>query len=344
MKNALLTIFFVFFISTGFSQASDYSRQDYMDIIEQADRISLFNIDTDNISVESDCGANYDSGNQVLYTTQGCRGKLWMENNRSLETAYEFILDFSLTPDYQDSDKTYPWQAMLGNSPSGFTWLGITKEGQLELSTRDQEGWTDVLKVFKADKVHFNKENHLRFIQFADGYFYIELNSYSRLSYDLGSKSIKQLPIVGLSNRMQFYANIKISRLEMNAIEDSAGEDDMLTELENLTASMQEEQLLALDTNEERLEFRNLMGMMSDDPCYGDCEDGFGIYDFDEGLQYMGQWQNGTFDGKGLVYSNGALYYDGDFYEGVFHGKGKVYEDGQLIFDGEFKNGEPILD
>jgi len=344
MKIPIFSICFILSISLGYSQGSEYNREDYMNMLNQDSRVSLFNINSDSINVESDCGANYDSANRVLYTTKDCRGKFWMENNLSLDTAYEFIFDFSLTADFKNSGSAYPLQAMLGNSPNGFTWLGINKEGQLELSTRDQDGWIDVLKVSKADKVHFDRENHLRFVQFPDGYFYIELNSYKRLSFDLGDTSIKKLPIVGISNRINFYSNVKISNLEMNALTETEPKDDFLAELEDITANMQADQLLSIESNDERLEYRNNMRLLFDNPCFGNCNNGFGVYDFDDGIQYMGQWKDRKFEGIGLVYTNGDLYYDGNFSNGVFHGRGKVYQNGQLVFDGEFKNGEPVID
>src|SRR5690606_26236316 len=128
----------------------------------------------------------------------------------------EFIFDFRLTSQFVNSEKEYPLQIMLGNSPNGFSWIGIDKSGKLTLSYRDANGFTDVMAIFTSDKVHFDKDNHIRFVQFPDGIFYIALNTYSRLSYDYEEGRIKKIPIVGLSNRINYYSNITIKKLEIN--------------------------------------------------------------------------------------------------------------------------------
>jgi hypothetical protein len=117
------------------------------------------------------------------------------------------------------------------------------------------------------------------------------------------------------------------------------------TNPENLSPSMQEDLLLDLETNQERMDYYNTLRpqLDDDDPCFGDCDNGFGITEFDDGdMQYMGQWRDKQANGKGLGYMYGELYYDGYFKNGALHGWGKLYEEGVLIYEGEWKDGYEV--
>ena len=97
---------------------------------------------------------------------------------------------------------------------------------------------------------------------------------------------------------------------------------------------------------------------------------GNGIYFFEDGGYYKGQWVNGMMEGKGILFVPGTETYEGDFkngeydgtgiltyadggrYEGQWqagkrHGKGKLfYPPGSeiLYMEGNFENGKPIGD
>lgn len=57
-------------------------------------------------------------------------------------------------------------------------------------------------------------------------------------------------------------------------------------------------------------------------------------------LQYSGEMKNDKKNGKGKTFfANGAVEYDGEFKNDMRHGKGKLYdENGGLEYDGEWKN------
>ncbi|MCB0743363.1 MAG: hypothetical protein KDC67_05625 [Ignavibacteriae bacterium] len=344
MKITFFAICFIFVFNITFSQNGDYTREDYIKIVSEAYRTNLFNIDAYEIQVDSECGAYYDTSTSTLKSTNDCRGKFWMGNIPSLDVTYEFIFDFRLSPQFVNSEKEYPIQIMLGNSPNGFSWIGIDKSGKLSLSYRDANGFTDVMAIFTSDKVHFDKDNHIRFVQFPDGIFYIELNTYSRLSYDYEEGRIKKLPTVGLSNRISYYSNITIKKLEVNTILEKQPEDDFLTQMQNVSASMQADQLLGLDTDEERFQLYKQMNMMFDYQCYGNCNNGYGIYDYNDGVQYIGEWKDGKHHGKGKIYIDGELVYTGGFEKDDMHGYGEFFKDGKLVFKGQWNEGEPVLD
>jgi len=56
----------------------------------------------------------------------------------------------------------------------------------------------------------------------------------------------------------------------------------------------------------------------------GNCKNGFGIFVFDDGRVYEGQWGKGLFDGMGrLIFISGSKY-TGEFKKGLMHGYGKI--------------------
>ena len=56
----------------------------------------------------------------------------------------------------------------------------------------------------------------------------------------------------------------------------------------------------------------------------GTCKNGYGIFIFDDGRVYEGQWKKGLFDGMGrLVFISGSKY-TREFKKGLMHGYGKI--------------------
>lgn len=73
--------------------------------------------------------------------------------------------------------------------------------------------------------------------------------------------------------------------------------------------------------------------------CKGNCKNGFGKFEWDNGTIYEGNWKKKLFNGKGkLIYPNGVIS-EGEFKNHVMHGKGKtIYANGS-IFIGNYTNG-----
>lgn len=308
--------------------------------------------DTSDISeLYSNCDAFYNKNTNTLSTDTDCKAYYWFNDLPNLNNPYEFVFDFSMDENFKKVG--YALQIFLGNTKSGerdYTWIGVKKNGELLISYKDNQGYTDLLTIRGEYKVEANKLNKLKFVQFPDGVFYIEFNSFSKWSYDL-IDSKQKIPIVGLGTKISFRSNIIIRKLELNVLKDSKvypevtkeepTTDDLLTKMENTLANSQANQLLSIETDKERIEFRNSMRILFDDPCYGNCKNGYGVYDYDGG-QYMGEWKNGQFEGNGILYIEGDMFYKGSFENGVMHGYGKVYDNGELIGEGQFKNGEPV--
>ncbi len=67
------------------------------------------------------------------------------------------------------------------------------------------------------------------------------------------------------------------------------------------------------------------------------CNNGYGIFVFDDGRVYEGQWKKGLFDGMGkLIFISGSKY-TGEFKKGLMHGYGKIN-----LLNGSEKNCEVI--
>ena len=79
--------------------------------------------------------------------------------------------------------------------------------------------------------------------------------------------------------------------------------------------------------------------------CKGDCENGKGIYKYESGAKYNGEWLNDKHNGKGILTTKDYKY-DGEWLDGRRNGYG-VYEDESIKYDGEWldgrRNGQGIL-
>jgi len=73
----------------------------------------------------------------------------------------------------------------------------------------------------------------------------------------------------------------------------------------------------------------------------GDCKNGTGRYNYENGVMYWGKFKNGLMDGYGAYYYKGAGYF-GTFKNGRFNGVGSYifYSDGSCL-SGNFHSGQP---
>ncbi|MGB0838897.1 MAG: caspase family protein [Chitinophagales bacterium] len=98
--------------------------------------------------------------------------------------------------------------------------------------------------------------------------------------------------------------------------------------------------------------------------CSGDCKDGYGVYDYENGDNYAGTWKYGKYEGQGtLTYKNGEKYtgsfsfglreglgvfhfkndnrYEGHYKRDKKHGQGTLYYANQERYEGLFEDGLP---
>ncbi len=102
----------------------------------------------------------------------------------------------------------------------------------------------------------------------------------------------------------------------------------------------------------------------------GDCKNGYGVFVFDDGRRYEGNFKNAKFEGKGSFFNaegkltyegqwannkrqgHGVSYnpytgkkeYEGNWQEDVCHGKGKLYSNkSDKVYDTVWNNGEMTL-
>lgn len=98
--------------------------------------------------------------------------------------------------------------------------------------------------------------------------------------------------------------------------------------------------------SEQILRFKKLSGLINEDNktgCVeGDCKNGTGkkVISVTEGQYYVGEFKNGLFNGKGILYMNNKKFADGRFLDGDFKvGKIFYYNDGDEVNyfnEGEF--------
>jgi len=84
-----------------------------------------------------------------------------------------------------------------------------------------------------------------------------------------------------------------------------------------------------------------LMTQQADAACIeGDCRNGIGVWVWDSGNKYEGEFINGKRTGYGtFTFANGDIY-TGNFLDGKFSGHGKyTYADGD-VYDGQWQNGK----
>lgn len=291
-----------------------------------------------------------------------------------LNNPYEFIFDFTVDSKFFNSEKT-PIRFSLGRlGTNGYTHFSISKNGDLTVGYVSNKLMQTRLKVSNPYQVALNKKNQLRFIQFPDGTYFFEMNGYSMSSKDLPPES-QIIPSNGLRSTICFNTDLIIHQLKINIIrgefEIKRKENDQkstspLSNLEDATTELQVGLLLNRETDQERIQLFNSMKMIYDSPTFGNCINGYGIYEFSNGPYYIGYWKNSKMHGKGKIYIDGELFYNGNFENGVKHGygelviddfifkgnfendemngNGELFKQGKSVFKGQFKNGEPVED
>ncbi len=72
----------------------------------------------------------------------------------------------------------------------------------------------------------------------------------------------------------------------------------------------------------------------------GNCINGFGVFIFDNGNSYTGDWREGKLEGKGLfVFKDTGDVYVGEFHNGLRNGRGTYFRgNSSILFSGEWTN------
>lgn len=176
---------------------------------------------TNNIEVTSKCLSTYYDSSKTLVNVSNCSSTVWLKNlpiktiDEETLKGYEFDFNFSITQDFKNVTDKFGLQVMLGNSPKGYTWLGVDSNGKFHLSYRTDKGYTDILTLFNADRIHYDKPNHIKFVWFPNGNYYLKVNSYDTFGHESDTEIHKTIPLLGVSNRIVFYSNIKFSNMTL---------------------------------------------------------------------------------------------------------------------------------
>ncbi len=236
VKNVYLikfTLLFAFLFLIACATKIDYTSDSvnnkslvktYSKELIRSSKQNLFAIQSANYSdnnienIKSECEASYDPINHKLVNKDQCYARFWMKNLANFEKPYEFILDFEFPNGLSVPENKYPLQIFLGNSPNGYTWIGINQKGELLLSyiVKDQ-GYTDIILSDSNFKVNPKDLNKLKFVQMPNGYFYLDLNNQKKWSFDL-EEDLQKIPFTGLSNRIAYYTDVSIKKLELNVL------------------------------------------------------------------------------------------------------------------------------
>ncbi|RYD75410.1 MAG: hypothetical protein EOP53_16505, partial [Sphingobacteriales bacterium] len=71
---------------------------------------------------------------------------------------------------------------------------------------------------------------------------------------------------------------------------------------------------------------------------YGNCKNGYGVYYYNDGQLYIGNFKNNLQNGLGLFESKDGVYY-GEFTNGKYNGTGIVFTPQGAVFRSNFENG-----
>lgn len=72
----------------------------------------------------------------------------------------------------------------------------------------------------------------------------------------------------------------------------------------------------------------------------GNCDNGYGMYVFDNGDKYVGEWNNGKREGQGVYYYKSGIRYTGNFKNNTLEGYGYCLWTEGNYYIGEWANGE----
>ena len=69
----------------------------------------------------------------------------------------------------------------------------------------------------------------------------------------------------------------------------------------------------------------------------GNCKNGYGTYEWDDGTKYTGEHKNNVAEGNGVIVFSDGSKYEGEFKNDLFHGKGIFYYADGTIYKGDFR-------
>ena len=172
------------------------------------------------------CGS-WDLDELTLRGSADCSSKIWLSNlpvlrneSKQLTPAYRFEMTFSLDSETFTEQKGFPLQIMLGNSPKGYAYLMVEPSGKLVVGyKKGNQDFKDLITVFNADRVRFNKSNTLSFTWLPTGYYRVALNSYNGIFPEGDNPDAdKFMPVMGISNRITFKDVIHIDELKLESV------------------------------------------------------------------------------------------------------------------------------
>jgi hypothetical protein len=71
----------------------------------------------------------------------------------------------------------------------------------------------------------------------------------------------------------------------------------------------------------------------------GDCENGYGVFEYADGKRYIGEFEQGKRNGEGVLFLVDNTKYVGSWQDDVLNGEGRFYYDGFLVKAGFWENG-----
>ena len=70
-----------------------------------------------------------------------------------------------------------------------------------------------------------------------------------------------------------------------------------------------------------------------------DCQEGEGVYKFNSGAVYTGNFSRGAFHGQGKYLFPDGAYYEGEWNMNKMHGRGEYVDANKVSYKGDFFNG-----
>ncbi len=72
---------------------------------------------------------------------------------------------------------------------------------------------------------------------------------------------------------------------------------------------------------------------------FGDCITGYGIQNYENGNQFLGEFKDGKHNGQGVMFYTNGDKYVGSWKNDIFHGEGRMYKEGRLLKSGVWEYG-----